>query len=203
MCINRDKSEGFEIVQNEVVHVVHDVWRNTSHNKLDQIYTHLGRLYDHYGFTQSPESIQKFYTVQDLISMYIIRLQNRKDPSEGYDLIDLSNKGEETRKTLNDMRLRIQEALDGTANRAQLADDLRNLMRQMFNAQFQRDKFRNEPKIPGIEKLQKENCNLNMKIPVCPVKDQTAFCTSTGWMCPIMWTSTNQLPPVNDRSSGL
>lgn len=43
-----------------------------------------------------------------------------------------------------------------------------------------------------------EICN-NPKPRNCPKCGEVPFCTSTGWICPTMWTPSNNLPPANNR----
>ena len=191
MCLNKSilNCEGFEITQEECVHHIRAVRRNATQKKLDQLWRHFANIFDQTNYKPA---------VIDILGKYIIRIQNRKDPSEGYTLINMSVQPELTKNTLNGLKARLTETFNETAYRADLSNDLRALLSVMFNKQIQRNKFRNEPSIIPIPKLQNNNACDAIYKPICPVKNQNPFCTSSGWLCPIVWTPDNNLPPANN-----
>jgi hypothetical protein len=191
MCIGN--KEDFNTPKEKVIHTFRDVTRNTTQSHADRVWNHLVDIFNETDAIHNP-------AIQDILSDYIIQLQQKKDPDKGYSIINLSRDPDGTADTLKKLRARINDAYNDGGNRNQLSNDIRNLAKQMLIAEIQNDKFNNIPGIAPISQLQNNNsCNLIYK-PKCPVKKDydNAFCTSSGWMCPIMWTQENQLPPANN-----
>ena len=194
MC--QKKTEGFDITQEEVIHAIRDVRRNATEKKFNQLWRHFSSIIDQIGSDR--------VNLAETLGMFIIRIQNRKDPSEGYDLIAMGSNSNQ----INSLIARLDEKFNETPYRADLSNDLRKLVNQMITKQKLRNKYRNIKGLPPIPQLQTDtNCHLNMAIPKCPVNGQTAFCTSTGWTCPTMWVdmenNADELPVVNDQSQGI
>jgi len=191
MCLNNgiSKTEGFEITQGECVHHIRAVDRYTTQYFIDRIWKCFTEIFDQTEYNRA---------VIDILGQYIIRIQNKKDPSEGNILVNMSIHPELTRKTLKDLKGYLKRAFDETAYRADLSNDLRALVSEMLNKQINRIKFRNMPGVIPIPKLQDNAACAAIYKPVCPVSGQEPFCTSSGWLCPIVWTAENNLPPANN-----